>query len=62
MQHIKQHQVFAPKPLTAEEYEAIVMADREGREAYKRERAEYYEIIRLEGYRLAVGRGFGEDE
>ena len=51
-----QHQVYPPPIITAEEYECRLMADRQTREEYKRQRADYFEGIRRAGYLLAVDR------
>ena len=52
-----QHQVFGNKNiLTEQELEGKIMADKQAREEYKRQRAEYFDGIRQAGYLLAVGR------
>ena len=57
-----QHQVYPPPIITAQEYEALLFADKQASEEYKRQRSEYWAEVRAEGYRLAVGREFvGED-
>jgi len=51
-----QHQVYPPPIITAEEYEALVMADNQAREEYMRIRSNYMAMVRRNGYLLAVGR------
>ena len=51
-----QHQVYPPPIITAEQYEAMLMADKQAREEYKRQRSEYWDEIRRLGYELAIKR------
>ena len=52
----KQHQVYPPPIITAEEYEALILADNQAREEYMRIRSNYMAMVRRNGYLLAVDR------
>jgi len=56
MKKSAQHQVYPPPIITAEEYEALVMADNQAREEYMRIRSNYMAMVRRNGYLLAVDR------
>ena len=51
-----QHQVYPPPIITAQEYEALLFADKQAREEYKIIRSNYMAMVRRNGYLLAVGR------